>query len=46
MINGKQSIAFKVSPYLEDRASFIGKKEGEGPLGGMFDIVAEEDLFG
>lgn len=46
MIKGKQSIAFEVSPYLEESASVVGKKEGEGPLGGMFDIVEEEDLFG
>lgn len=46
MIKGKQSIAFEVSPYLEESASVVGKKEGEGPLGGMFDMVAEEDLFG
>ena len=46
MIKGKQSIAFEVSPYLEESASVVGKKEGERPLGGMFDMVAEEDLFG
>ena len=46
MIKGKQSIAFEVPPYLEESASVVGKKEGEGPLGGMFDMVAEEDLFG
>lgn len=46
MIKGKQSIAFEVSPYLEESASVVGKKEGEGPLGVMFDMVAEEDLFG
>lgn len=46
MIKGKQSIAFEVSPYLEESASVVGKKEGEGPLGGMFDMVEEEDLFG
>ena len=46
MIKGKQSIAFEVSPYLEESASDVGKKEGEEPLGGMFDMVAEEDLFG
>ena len=46
MIKGKQSIAFEVSPYLEESASVVGKEEGEGPLGGMFDMVAEEDLFG
>ena len=26
MIKGKQSIAFEVSPYLEERASVVGKK--------------------
>ena len=46
MIKGKQSIAFEVSPYLEESASVVGKKEGEVPLGSMFDSVAEEDLFG
>ena len=46
MIKGKQSIAFEVSPYLEESASVVGNIEGEGPLGGMFDMVAEEDLFG
>ena len=28
MIKGKQSIAFEVSPYLEESASVVGKKEG------------------
>ena len=46
MIKGKQSIAFEVSPYLEESASVVGKKKKKGPLGGMFDMVAEEDLFG
>ena len=41
MIKGKQSIAFEVSPYLEESASVVGKKEGEGPLGGMFDIAKD-----
>lgn len=45
MIKGKQSIAFEVSPYLEECFG-CWEKEGEGPLGGMFDMVAEEDLFG
>ena len=27
-------------------ASVVGKKEGEGPLGKMFDMVESEDLFG
>lgn len=46
MIKGAQSIAFDQSPYLVSSASVAGKKEGEGPLGKMFDMVEEEDLFG
>ena len=41
MIKGKQSIAFEVPPYLEESASVVGKKEGEGPLGELFDIIEE-----
>ncbi len=46
MVKGLQSIEFKESPYLVSSASVAGKKEGEGPIGKMFDMVAEEDLFG
>lgn len=46
MTKGLQSIAFKESPYLVSSASVAGKKEGEGPLGKMFDMVEREDLFG
>ncbi len=46
MIKGKQSIAFEESPYILSSASVVGKKEGEGPLGKMFDMVEEENLFG
>lgn len=48
MTKGLQSIAFGKSPYLVGSASVAGKKEGEGPLGKMFDMVEEEDqdLFG
>lgn len=46
MIQGLQSIAFQQSPYIISSASVVGKKEGEGPLGKMFDIVETENLFG
>ena len=46
MVKGLQSIAFETSPYLVGSASVAGKKEGEGPLGKMFDMVETEDLFG
>lgn len=46
MIRGAQSIAFECPAYLVSSASVAGTKEGEGPLGRMFDLVAKEDLFG
>lgn len=42
----KQSIFFKNPPYVQGHASIVGKKEGNGPLGNMFDIREEDDLFG
>ncbi len=45
-IKGAQSIEFAESPFLISSASVVGKKEGEGPLGKMFDMVGEDDLFG
>ena len=46
MIKGAQSIAFDKAPYVISSASVVGKKEGEGPLGSLFDMVEEENLFG
>lgn len=46
MIKGKQSIQFETSPYLINSGSIVGVKEGEGPLGKLFDMVGEDDLFG
>lgn len=46
MLKGAQSIAFEEPPYIVDSASVAGKKESEGPLGAMFDMVEEENLFG
>lgn len=46
MEKGLQSIAFEQSPFLVTSASVVGKKEGEGPLGNMFDLIETEDLFG
>lgn len=45
-ILGKQSIKFENPPYILATANIVGKKEGEGPLGSLFDIVGEDDLFG
>ena len=46
MLKGKQSIEYNEAPYIISHASVVGKKEGEGPLGQMFDIVEETNLFG
>lgn len=46
MLKGKQSILFDEAPYIISSGSVVGKKEGEGPLGNMFDLVEEENLFG
>lgn len=45
-ILGKQSIKFETTPYIIATANMVGKKEGEGPLGELFDMVGEDDLFG
>ncbi len=42
---GIQSIVFEEAPYIEDAASVVGVKEGEGPLGTLFDYVGKDDLF-
>ena len=45
-MRGKQSIAFAHAPYLVTSASVAGQKEGEGPLGELFDFVGDDNLFG
>ena len=41
LVKGAQSIAYDRAPYLISSASVVGKKEGEGPIGEMFDLVGE-----
>jgi stage V sporulation protein AD len=43
---GKQSIAFDNPPFIIAEASMVGKKEGEGPLGSLFDQVIEDPMIG
>lgn len=43
---GKASIRLEQPVYIIGSASIVGKKEGEGPLGLLFDMVGEDDLFG
>jgi stage V sporulation protein AD len=43
---GKQSILFQNPPCIISFSSVAGKKEGEGPLAGYFDIIEEDPMFG
>ena len=43
---GKQSVAFEKEVYIRESASIVGTKEGEGPLGALFDMVASDDMMG
>ncbi len=46
MQKGKASIAFECPPHIRAAASIAGKKEGEGPLGALFDVVEQDDMLG
>ncbi|MBO5209891.1 MAG: stage V sporulation protein AD [Lachnospiraceae bacterium] len=43
---GNQSIQFENPPYLINSGSIVGSKEGQGPMGKLFDKVGEDDMFG
>ena len=43
---GRQSIKIPVPVYIRASASIAGSKEGEGPLGDLFDMVGVDDKFG
>lgn len=43
---GKQSVAYEQPVYVNASACVAGKKEGEGPLAEMIDMIGEDDLFG
>ena len=43
---GKQSIIFDNPPVITNWASIAGKKESEGPLGHLYDVVSKDNLFG
>ena len=45
-IIGRQSLAFERPVYISGYASMVGQKEGEGPLGKLFDIVGKDHFFG
>lgn len=43
---GKASIKLEKPVYIIGSASIVGTKEGEGPLGLLFDMVGQDDMFG
>lgn len=42
---GKASFLFSEPPSILGYAAVVGKKEGDGPLGGWFDIVSKDTTF-
>ena len=46
MQKGRASIAFERPPIVASCASIAGKKEGEGPLGPLIDVVEQDEMFG
>lgn len=43
---GMSSTQLASPVYIREWASAVGKKEGEGPLGGLFDFASGDDLLG
>ncbi|MDE6608462.1 MAG: stage V sporulation protein AD [Lachnospiraceae bacterium] len=43
---GTQSLEFERNVFIKDSASIVGSKEGQGPLGSLFDMVGNDDMFG
>ncbi len=43
---GRASIKLEEGIYIVNSAGIVGTKEGQGPLGGLFDRVGTDDLFG
>jgi len=43
---GMSSTQLAAPVYIREWASAVGKKEGEGPLGQLFDFVSGDDLLG
>lgn len=43
---GQRTLAFDEPPRIRGHAAVVGRKEGEGPLGSGFDVVAQDARFG
>jgi len=44
--SGKNTVVFENPPVILSYASIVGKKEGEGPLKDLFDVIEEEAMLG
>ena len=45
-MTGKSSILLEKKVYILNSACIVGKKEGEGPLGKLFDVVKDDPMAG
>ena len=43
---GRASVRLERPVYILNSASVVGTKEGQGPLGLLFDKVGRDDMFG
>lgn len=43
---GLQTVELPLRPAISASAAYVGRKEGEGPLGALFDHVAQDELYG
>lgn len=43
---GKSSFVLNKRPHIVSTASFVGDKEGKGPLGSSFDVICKDDTLG
>lgn len=43
---GSGSLRFAEAPFILQSAAVVGPKEGQGPLGELFDMVGENEKFG
>lgn len=46
MRKGRSSLEFERTPVIESAASVVGKKEGDGPFGSLFDQVEQDAMAG
>lgn len=44
MLKGKQTVVLDKPVWVESAASIVGQKEGEGPLGKYFDVIATDPM--